>query len=158
MKDMAEKHHAAGPRSLRDEAEEQLARSPTRSPGISGETAGALIHELEVHQIELEMQAEELRRSHLALEESRDNYRDLYEFAPTGYLTLNDRGEVTEANLTSATLLGIERSRLVSAHFSTFIAEADADPWHRQFRNLVKEGERWLTLPGPAGKSEDPQL
>jgi hypothetical protein len=76
--------------SLRDVAEEQLARSMPRSPTLKEQTTEELIHELRVHQIELEMQAEELRRAYLALEESRDKYLDLYDFAPLGYLTLNE--------------------------------------------------------------------
>jgi PAS domain S-box-containing protein len=128
--------------SLRDDAEEQLARSPKRSPDLKGQTPEQLIHELEVHQIELEMQAEELRRAQLALEESRDKYLDLYEFAPIGYLTLNNKALVTDANLTSAMLLGVERSKLVNAPFSKFMLEKDSDQWHRYFVNVLKQGEK----------------
>jgi len=98
-------------RSLRDNAEEQLARSPKRSPNLTGQKAGELIHELQVHQIELETQAEELRRVQLMLEESRDKYLDLYDFAPIGYLTLSNEALIDEVNLTGATLLGVERSK-----------------------------------------------
>ena len=59
-------------RSLREDAEEQLARSPEITPDLAGQTPEELIHELQVHQVELETQAEELRRAHIALEESRD--------------------------------------------------------------------------------------
>ncbi|MDP3564508.1 MAG: PAS domain S-box protein [Methanoregula sp.] len=128
--------------SLRNRAEQQLAHTLQHSPRHEGQTAEALIHELQVHQIELEMQAEELRRSHLALEESRDQYLDLYEFAPLGYLTLNEKGLVTAANLTGATLLGIERSTLVKSRFSKFIAESDADVWHHYFRNVLQQEEK----------------
>jgi len=131
---------AGSTRSLRDAAEEQLARVPKRSAGLKGQTSEALIHELQVHQIELETQAEELRRAQLALEESRNKYLDLYEFAPTGYLTLTDKALVTEANLTAATLLGVERNTLVSARFSKFIAETAFNPWARYFRNVLNPG------------------
>jgi len=126
-------------RSMRDEAEKEIARSPKSSPELAGQTPEELIHELRVHQIELEMQAEELRRAHLALEESRDKYLDLYEFAPVGYLTLTDKGIITNANLTSATLLGVARSTLLRAPLSKFIAEKDADQWHRYFANVRKQ-------------------
>jgi PAS domain S-box-containing protein len=134
-------------RSLRDDAEEHLARSPERSPDLKGQTAEALIHELRVHQIELETQAEELRRAHLALEESRDKYLDLYEFAPLGYLTLNDKALLTDANLTAATLLGIERRKLLRAPFSKFMPEKDSDPWRQYFMNVLsKRGKQTCTL------------
>ena len=129
-------------RSMRDEAEKEIARSPKSSPELAGQTPEELIHELRVHQIELEMQAEELRMAHLALEESRDKYLDLYEFAPIGYLTLTDKGIITNANLTSATLLGVARSTLLRAPLSKFIAEKDADQWHRYFVNVREQGEK----------------
>jgi PAS domain S-box-containing protein len=134
-------------RSLRAAAGKHLARSPKDSPDLTGQTPEQLIHELQVHQIELETQAEELRRAHLALTESRDKYLDLYEFAPTGYLTLNDRGLITEVNLTGAVLLGVERSKLINAPFSKFFAENESDPWHRNFMNVLKTGEHLTCNP-----------
>ncbi|MFA5214313.1 MAG: PAS domain-containing protein [Methanoregula sp.] len=120
-------------RSLRDEAEERLARSRKISPTLKGQTPDELIHELQVHQIELEMQAEELQRAHLALEESRDKYLDLYEFAPLGYLMLNDEAIIADVNLAGATLLGLPRSRLERARFRKFVAPQDSEAWDRYF-------------------------
>jgi PAS domain S-box-containing protein len=131
-----------GESSMRDSAEEQLARIPKRSADLKGQSPEQLIHELQVHQIELETQAEELRRAQLELAESRDKFLDLFEFAPLGYLTLNGRALVTGANLTAATLLGIERSTLIRAPFSKFMSESDADSWHRYFADLLKLGEK----------------
>ncbi|MEI6293665.1 MAG: PAS domain-containing sensor histidine kinase [Methanomicrobiales archaeon] len=134
-------------RSLRAAAEEHLARSPKVSPDLTGQTPEELIHELQVHQVELETQAEELRRAHLALTESRDKYLDLFEFAPLGYFTLNDRGLITEVNLTGAVLLAAERSNLVHAPLSNFFAEKERDQWHRDFVDVVKKGEKLACNP-----------
>jgi PAS domain-containing protein len=79
------------------------------------------LHELQVHQIELEMQNEELRRAQLTTEESRDRYADLYEFAPIGYFTLTRTGMVFEVNLTGAEMLGVERKNCSSAVFQTLL-------------------------------------
>jgi len=128
--------------SLRNAAEEQLARSPAQDSGLPCRTTDELIHELQVHEIELEMQNEVLREAQLALEESRDKYLDLYEFAPLGYLTLNDKALVTDTNLTGAVILGTERNQLVNARFSRFVAENDADTWHRFFSKTLKQGEK----------------
>ena len=94
---------------------------------------------LRLHQVELEMQAEELRQAHVALEKSRDKYLDLYEFAPVGYLTLTDKGIITSVNLTGATLLGVVRSALIRAPLSKYIAENDSGQWYQYFRNVIKQ-------------------
>jgi len=121
-------------------AEAQLARAPlTATPGRSDKE---LLHELQVYQIKLEMQNEELRRMHAALEESRDRYVDLYELAPVGYLTLTDTGTITEINLTGAALLGEERQGLVRRRFTRFIAAGDSDRWQRLFLNILRHGDR----------------
>ncbi|MCX6699779.1 MAG: PAS domain S-box protein [Methanomicrobiales archaeon] len=88
--------------------------------------------------------AEELIRAHIALEESRDRYLDLYEFAPAGYLTLNDKALITEANLTGARLLGVERSELVNHGFGRFIAPTDHEILDRYFVNVMNKGEKQI--------------
>ena len=139
--------HPGIERSLRDDAEKQLSRSPKSSLNFAGKTTGELIHELWVHQIELETQAEELRKSQLALEESRDKYLDLYEFAPIGYFTISDKAFITDVNLTGAVLLGVERNNLLMARFSKFFAETDSEQWHRDFVNVLNKGEKLICHP-----------
>lgn len=105
------------------------------TPSVAGNKTPSpeyLLHELRVHQAELEMQNEELRRTQQAFEESRDRYVDLYEFAPVGYLTLSNTDIIAEINLTGAAMLGVERGTLISRRFSAFVATADQDRWHRQ--------------------------
>jgi PAS domain S-box-containing protein len=104
-------------------------------------SAEQLLHELQVHQIELEMQNEELRRSQLALEESRDRYIDLYEFAPIGYLTLDSDGLISGINLTGALLLGEDRKKVLKRHFERFVASPDSDRYHRLLVQVMAHGE-----------------
>lgn len=104
-----------------------------------------LLHELQVHQIELEMQNEALRQTQIALETSRDRYVDLYEFAPLGYLTLDSHGLITQINLTGAALLGRERKMLLQKRFTTFVAHADQDHWTRHFMSLSSGKEQGYT-------------
>ncbi|MDO9036638.1 MAG: PAS domain-containing protein, partial [Methanoregula sp.] len=132
-------------RSLRDNAEKELAHFHKHSPELKGQTPEQLIHELQVNQIELETQAEELRKSKNALEESRDNYLDLYDFAPLGYLTLNDKALITGVNLTCATLLGVDRSDLVNHSFGRFIAPGDLENWDRYFANLRRHVKKQVS-------------
>ena len=84
-----------------------------------------LIHELQVHQIELEMQNEEMRRAREELELSRDKYAELYDFAPVGYFTFDTAGVIREVNLAGAQLLGVERQLLANTPFTGFIADAE---------------------------------
>jgi len=90
-----------------------------------------------VLQTELEMQNEELRRVQVELEETRDRYIDLYEFAPIGYLTLTRAGLIAEINLTGAALLGVERKKLINLRFDGFITSSDKDRWNRHFLNVL---------------------
>jgi PAS domain S-box-containing protein len=101
----------------------------------------ALIHELHVHQAELESQNEELRRTQVDLAAARDRFMDLYDFAPVGYFTLDDKGVVAEVNLTGAALLGEERKSLLNRRFVRFIVGSDSDRWHRHLQQVLKDGE-----------------
>jgi PAS domain S-box-containing protein len=125
---------AGAEQALRQKAEEGLEKqSPTHGPGKSEET-DSLLHELQVHQIELLMQNEELRRGQAELEDSRAKYFDLYDMAPVGYLTLSEKGLILELNLTMATLLGETRRDLIKQPLSRFILPEDQELyyWHRK--------------------------
>ncbi|MHB8950367.1 MAG: hypothetical protein ACYC4S_15075 [Rhodoferax sp.] len=99
--------------SLRSIAEAQHTRD-TLAHKARGLPAEELLHELQVHQIELEMQNAALREAQLELEASRDRYVDLYDFAPLGYLTLTLDGLIQEVNLTAAGWLGVVRGQLLN--------------------------------------------
>lgn len=82
-----------------------------------------LVHELQVHQIELELQNEELQQSRLEVEAGLQSYTDLYDFAPVGYFTLDRAGTIQQVNLAGASLLGVERARLVGGRLGRFVTE-----------------------------------
>jgi PAS domain S-box-containing protein len=84
-----------------------------------------LIHSLHIHQTELEMQNDELRKAKAELEHSRSRYSALYDFAPVGYFTLDQRGLIVEANLTLADMLGVARGAIIKSPFSNFVAPSD---------------------------------
>lgn len=111
-------------------------------PPTPGNDAAALLHELQVHQIELETQNEALRQAQVALEESRDRYADLYDFAPVGYFTLSDTGLIAAANLTGAALLGFERKKLVGRRFDALVGAADQPRWRRLFIATMRHEEQ----------------
>ena len=99
-----------------------------------------LLHELQVHQIELEMQNENLRHMQFELDRSRDRYMEFYDFAPVGYLTLKDNGLITEVNLTGAAKLGVERNKLLYQPLASYIAAEYRDRWQKHFARVL-EGE-----------------
>ncbi|TAN48726.1 MAG: PAS domain S-box protein [Methylococcaceae bacterium] len=129
---------------LRAEAEARLVEMlQNRAQATLDEPATTnLLHELRLHQIELEMQNAALRCAQIELEASRDRYLDLYEFAPVGYLTLNRDALIIKANLTMVTLLGVERNKLLQQRFAAFIAPADRDRWHRFFTRALRRNEK----------------
>jgi PAS domain S-box-containing protein len=136
------KSKADNPGTLRNEAEKKLGNLPAESPAIPGSEPEKLVHELNVHQIELEMQNEALRETQSALEESRDEYLDLYDFAPAGYMTLDNKAVIEKANLTVATLLGVSRRDLIKDRFRKFVAPEDLEVWDRFFVTVLRREEK----------------
>jgi two-component system cell cycle sensor histidine kinase/response regulator CckA len=111
---------------LRRRAEERLReRQPEIGPARTEADTQRLVHELQVHQIELAMQNEELRKARDEMEAGLEKYSELYDFAPVGYLTLDREGTIREANLTAASLLGIDRSRLIKRRLGFCVSAAD---------------------------------
>lgn len=125
---------------LRKRAEDALQGRTEGLQELSIRDARSLIHELQVHQIELEMQNEELRMAQKELEESRDRYSDLYDFAPVGYFSLDKKGLIIEVNLTGAKKLGEERNFLIKKPFSLFISPGSKDVFYLHLRQVFSTG------------------
>jgi formate hydrogenlyase transcriptional activator len=130
---------------LRRQAEKQLRAKKAKLPlPRSEESSRRLVHELEVHQIELEMQNAELRQAREELELSRNKYEELYDFAPIGYFTFDAEGKIREVNLTGAKLIGVARQGLINKSFAGFIADADGkENFLKHCKTVIqKEGEQ----------------
>jgi len=130
---------------LRQKAEELLNSRRPEPEELAPAEMRTLLHDLRVHQIELEMQNEELRQSQRELEASHARYTDLYDFAPLGYLTLDEAGLILEANLTAARQLGIPRSRLLHRPFPLFAARENREECRRHVTRVFRGQERQRT-------------
>jgi len=115
---------------------DEVKTTDTPSPEMAQQT----LHELHVHQIELEMQNEELRRAQEELEALRARYFNLYDLAPVGLFALSDKGLILEANLTAATLLGVEKGKLFRQPFPRFLLAEDQDTYYRHRKELFETG------------------
>jgi diguanylate cyclase (GGDEF)-like protein/PAS domain S-box-containing protein len=108
---------------------------------LSANEVKQMLHELEVHQIELEMQNQDLRETQIMLDASRERYFDLYNMSPVGYCTLNEAGIILEANLTLSSLLDIHRSKLLKQSFSRFIFKDDQDDYYLKTKHVLLSEE-----------------
>jgi two-component system, sensor histidine kinase PdtaS len=127
---------------LRKRAEKVLQKRPPDNfelAKLSKEEMQSLIHELQVHQIELEMQNDELCRTQLDLEATRVKYTDLYDFAPVGYFTVREKGMIEQANLTGAALLGIDRQSLIGKSLTRFVSMEDQDTFYLHCLQVLKK-------------------
>jgi len=122
-------------------AHERNTRMPKNLDAMSPEETRQTLHELHVHQIELEIHNEELRRTQEQLDTERARYFDLYDLAPVGYCTLSEKGLILEANLTAATLLGLPRGALVKQPIFRFIHKDDEDIYYRHCKRLFATGK-----------------
>jgi len=115
---------------LRRRAEEQLTqRGGAGAADRSAVETARLVHELQVHQIELEMQNDALEQTREEMEALLENFIDLYDNAPVGYITLDRFGTIVQANLPAARLLGVDRVRLGQPRFGFFLSPADRKPF-----------------------------
>lgn len=163
------------PRSLHDMNDlrgraEAIARgSGTDLPGLTPEQIKRLLHELQVHEIELRMQTENLRATQLELTRARDRFAELYDFAPVGYVTLDHAGVIRQANLMAGKLLGTTRSQLANRRFSSFLAPESLHAF-AQFKHHLEHdkhsvielrtspainGSVWLHLEGAQADDDD---
>ncbi|OAB30448.1 hypothetical protein SAMN05444395_110118 [Flavobacterium fryxellicola] len=109
---------------IRQKAEElHLMKESKFSSQLSEVEILKLIHELEVHQIELEMQKEQLMLAKDAAENAIQKYTELYDFAPVGYFTLTNSGSIIELNLSGSQLLHEDRSKLIRSQFGFFVSD-----------------------------------
>ena len=136
-------------------AELEASVREVRSLGVrSGAAdAGTLVHDLRVHQVELEMQNRELQDTLVRLEEAKSRYADLYDFAPVGYCTLDPEGYLQELNLTAAALLHAPRAELVGRSFPNAAALRDASAFREHMRRCARERQRVTTELNLSGQS-----
>ena len=149
-----EKQIAGRKRGLRRRAEAFVTKHPATIKDTPPGDIRNLVEELRIHQVELEMQNEELRRAQLELEAERDRYTNLYDFSPVGYFTITDKGIILEANLTGAGMLGIDRRQLIKHTFSEFIWSEDQDDYYR-LRLKIKESKERQTCELRLVKQDD---
>jgi transcriptional regulator with PAS, ATPase and Fis domain len=123
--------------TLRQKAEEQL-KIKQKKPGtpVMGTDVTRLLHELQVHQIELEMQNEELRQAYETAETALKKYTMLYDFAPMGYFTLDSNGGICELNFTGSELLKDKRFSLINSNFKLFVSEESRAVFNDFFRKV----------------------
>ena len=108
-------------------------------PDPGGNTHKKLLEELQSHQTELEAQNRKLTEARRQLEQSRDRYADLYDFAPIGYITFNDSGIIQSINLTGAAMLGVERSRLIGMPFCNYVDQDECGKFTAHLLNCRYE-------------------
>ena len=126
---------------LRKRAEAMLRQRGGYIADVSPKEAREILQELHTHQIELELQNEELRMAQEELIASRNRYSDLYDFSPVGYVTIDDKGMIVEVNLTLAGMLGMDRSELIRSPLSAAVAKQDQETYYRHRRNLLDTRE-----------------
>jgi chemotaxis family two-component system sensor kinase Cph1 len=126
-------------RELRKKAEEVIKNQENHTKDKSLDR-NEVIHELRVHQIELEMQNEELRGAQVTLEKSHKEYLDLYDFAPVGYFTLDEKGIILKVNLAGASLLNVERLNLLKNAFIQYIDPDDQNKFHHHIIKAKENG------------------
>jgi PAS domain S-box-containing protein len=137
-------NHKLYKKELRDKAVSFINKNPAAIKEIPPEEVKMLVEDLQVHQVELEMQNEELRRAQIELEDSRQKYVDLYDFAPVGYYTFDTKGIIKEVNLAGANLVGVERRRLIGRGFSSFLDEENQRKFYKHRQEALQTGNQQI--------------
>ena len=139
---MKKKKNISSQSKLRQKAEELISKNLSAKKEMPSADIKKLIKELQIHQVELELQNDELRQARFELEAERNKFYDLYEYAPVGYITIDDQSIIREANLTAASLLAIERRNLSGKQFASFIFKDDQDVFYFHRKKLAKVGSK----------------
>ena len=139
------KSNSANPENtpdLRPKAEKILKKRKGESSDLPTEDLLRLVHELEVHQIELELQNEELIQARAGMEAALNQYSNLYDFSPAGYITLTQAGKIHEANLAATRFIGIERTLLLQKRLINFVMPESLPVFNDFFKQLISgQGE-----------------
>jgi PAS domain S-box-containing protein len=124
--------------------ERRLKTAAARNGLPTNGDARRMVHELQVHQIELEMQNAELRRTRRDVEAALEKYTDLFDFAPVGFFSIDEAGVIQDANLTGAGLLGTERSRLINRRLQSFVAADSRSTWAAFLTRVFSSAEKQI--------------
>ena len=130
--------------AIRKQSEAMLSKSGTDIANMSGADIQKLLFEFQVHQIELELQNEELKRAHHELSVSRDDFARIYNLSPVAYLTLNEQGVIRKANMAAAQLLGCAKESMVSKKLGKYIHPSDQDNYYYFLHDLVTEKNKQI--------------
>ena len=142
---------AHSPGALRQRAEQRLLAGQAEAAGMSADELRELVRQRQIAQLELQIHNEELRASQLAVAEACDHYRELFDYAPVGYLTLDGREAIREANNAAAAMLGAPREELIGKRLPQFVAKEDRELCRRHIRQAVFSAGKQsceLMLPG----------
>ncbi len=139
---MSKDNDAGKSQDRRRKAEALLSNKADSHAGLSPEEAEHLVHDLEVHQIELGLQNEELREAQLELGLAKDDYTDLYDFAPVAYLSTDEDHIIRKCNLLAGQLLGVERQSLTGQRFTSYLDRASMDIYYLHHKKVSETGAR----------------
>jgi len=131
------------PATLRQRAEERLLQTHDVASDLPAD-AMRLLHELQVHQVELEMHNEELRNAYEEADTIREKYADIYDFAPIGYFTLDAGGVIVDLNLAGAIMLGIKRSEKTRHRFAAFVAQEELPAFNAFVAGVLASGKKGI--------------
>jgi PAS domain-containing protein len=138
-----EEHDFADPHALRMKAEELLKQKQLEADKLMKETdVKKLVHELQVHQIELEMQNEELRQAYERAETALKKATMLYDLSPLGYLTIDQEGIIEELNFTAADMLGERRFGVVGSNFRLFLTDESKSVFDHFLKDVFQKNQK----------------